>query len=101
MKYEPTTSLIKLIREQGKKLPRLVAHANLLSQIQHQLDLLLPPIAKTHCRLLNLRHGTLIIATDSAEWATHIRYASCDILQCIKENLGLTIDNIKCEIDPY
>jgi len=52
-----------------------------LQQINQTLPTILPQPLARHCRVVNLREKTVVIYTDSAAWATRLRYLIPTILQ--------------------
>lgn len=51
-----------------------------VQQINQTLTDMLPPPLSKHCRVINLREQTAVIYTDSAVWATRLRYLIPEVL---------------------
>lgn len=56
------------------RLSRLVARARALLEIERAVHGNLNPELARHCRVVNLRDDSLLLATTSAAWATRLRY---------------------------
>lgn len=52
----------------------LLEHARLLGRLQKQLESLLPADLSAHCRVQNLRNGSLFLQADGPVWANRLRY---------------------------
>lgn len=88
---DPGNSTLSGIIQRGRQLYGL----NLLIQK------LLGPELAAHCQVTNIRDKTLILATDSAAWATRIRYQATQILQKIRRDERLSgIDSIQVKVIP-
>jgi len=89
------------LNSSNQTLQQLVKKAErLLDLNQRLLEQLATPL-KEHCKLANWRNGCLVIETDSAVWATQLRYSSPDLLERLRkipEFYGLC--SIHCYIRP-
>lgn len=69
----------------------------LWQKLQHQLNTDLA----THCQLLNLRDGMLIMACDSTAWATRLRFQTPSLLEAMRLLPGdEEIQEIQIKIQP-
>ncbi|MBE0509686.1 MAG: DUF721 domain-containing protein [Chromatiales bacterium] len=83
-------TLNKLIHASGNDtLDRLLLRGKQLLQIEHRVLACLDIEAATHCRLLNLRDGELILGVDSPAWSSRLRYQIPSLLDCARRLEGL------------
>ncbi len=85
------------ILDGSKKLKGLIAKAKLLEQLNQVIYSLLTVDLKPHCYVANIRQNQLIIATDSAVWATQLRYQVSTLLDTIRDVVP-SIANIKISV---
>lgn len=57
-----------------------------LEQINFYLTANLDPTLAAHCRVANLRDGSLILSTTSPAWNHKLRFASLDLLTVLRAN---------------
>lgn len=72
-----------------------------LQRLSRSIQGLLDPDMATHCRLLNLRNSSAIMACDSTVWATRLRYHVPALLQALQQHIGLKdIVDIQIRVNP-
>jgi hypothetical protein len=81
------------------KLP-ILERANKLSRLEQAVLQLLPTELAAHCKVLNLKNETLVLATPSPAWAGRLRFAAPDLLAQIKCQLSLDIHTLDLRIQP-
>jgi hypothetical protein len=59
----------------------LFSRARALGQLDALVHQLIPSPLNQHCRVLAVRDDTLILAADSAAWATRLRYQSPQLIR--------------------
>lgn len=57
-----------------------------LEQMNQCLTATLGPTLAEHCRVANLRDGSLILSTTSPAWNHKLRFASLDLLTSLRQN---------------
>ncbi|MFU8797515.1 MAG: DUF721 domain-containing protein [Gammaproteobacteria bacterium] len=73
----------------------------LLDSLTALLKKNLPSPLQKHCQVANLRDNCLIIMTDSAAWATQIRFLTPDLLKCLKQTPELyNLRTLEFYVDP-
>jgi hypothetical protein len=69
-----THTLYKLLEDRNSSYNHLVKHARELASLNLQLQKHLPDSLGKHCQLANYRSNTLVIQSESAAWASKLRY---------------------------
>ncbi|MDX1519819.1 MAG: DUF721 domain-containing protein [Gammaproteobacteria bacterium] len=79
----------------------IFSHLELLQVLQNQLSRHLDPELAKHCHIANYRNGILTLSTESANWATRIRYSVPEILSSMDKNpLPVTVKSIRVVVVP-
>jgi hypothetical protein len=81
------------------KLP-ILERAHKLSLLEQAVLQLLPAELGTHCKVLNLKNETLVLATPSPAWAGRLRFAAPDLLKRLKYQLSLDIRTLDLRVQP-
>ncbi len=68
-----------------------------VQQVNQTLPNILPKPLLQHCRVVNVREHTAVIYTDSAAWATRLRYLVPQILQVWQQH-SFTIIKIEIKV---
>jgi hypothetical protein len=68
-----------------------------VQQVNQTLPNILPKPLAVHCRVVNVREQTAVIYTDSAAWATRLRYLVPQILQ-VWQQQAFTIQKIEIKV---
>ncbi|HKK06091.1 MAG TPA: DciA family protein [Gammaproteobacteria bacterium] len=76
--------LHKLLCASSDALSRVLGHAQRLSALDEKLRPLLGQPLAAHCRVANLRRGTLVIQVDSSAWAARLRYQVPGLLKTLR-----------------
>ena len=97
MRQETACSCSQLLEQ--AKLP-ILERARKLSRLDQAVLQLLPAELGQHCKVLNLRNETLILATPSPAWAGRLRFAAPDLLTQLKCQLSLDIRAIDLKVQP-
>ena len=66
---------------QRSEASRLIFRARALGELDALVRELIPRPLNEHCRVLSLRDDTLVVAADSAVWATRLRYQSSVLIK--------------------
>jgi hypothetical protein len=78
----------------------VLERARKLSRLERIVLQCLPPELGRHCKVLNVKNETLIVATPSSARAARLRFAVPDLLQHIKQQLALNIHAVDVRIQP-
>lgn len=85
----------------NRHLLKLITHAKGLSELNHAMEKYLPGPLKDYCRVANYRSGLLILQTDSATWATQLKFHIPELLTKLRQEHAFhKLMNIKCIIEP-
>ena len=99
----------------SKKKPQTVNH--LLNQPQGDVRVLMDQLTKIniinnslhqyinttlsqHCRVVNIRKSTLVLAVDSPIWANKLRFQLPDLLSYLRNNGFISLANIDIIVQP-
>lgn len=75
-----------------------LGHLNKLNQVL--IDNIEPSLA-THCRVVDLKENCLVLMTESAIWATHLRFHIPQLLTKLRQYPQLqTLTQIHCKVMP-
>jgi len=74
----------KILQKPQAQLQKILQKAEEIAALDTCLSEFLEPELAKHCAVANLRENCLIIVCDSATWATHLRYATPDLLQQLR-----------------
>jgi len=66
-------------------LGQIVQKAKQLQTLEQQMRAHLAADLAKHCKVANYHHGCLVIETDSAVWATRLRYSTPDLLTSLRQ----------------
>jgi hypothetical protein len=97
MRHKTTCSCSQLLEQ--VKLP-ILERARKLSRLEQAVLQLLPAELGEHCKVLNLKNETLVLATSSPAWAGRLRFAAPDLLRRLKRQLSLDIRAIDLRVQP-
>ena len=86
--------------QQGSALSQIVQQARAIAAADEALQSVLPAELAPHCHVINLRAETLIVATDSAAWATRLRYLAPSVLESLHQlATPLMVQVIRCRVN--
>ena len=79
----------------------LSAHATAISDLQKKLCSYLPDDLSEHVTVANFNNKSLCLHTDSAAWATRLRFKIPELLHIMRDHCGLTsMQNIRIKVIP-
>lgn len=85
----------------GRQLGELCRHAEFLVELEKKLLSRLPENLQAHCRIANYANDTLVLHTDSAAWASKLRYATSIILDIMRQQCGFeTLKTVRIRVKP-
>jgi hypothetical protein len=88
------------LRHSSGILGRLVAQAHEMNRLSHIFRAYLPPHLHDHAVLIRLDQEAWEVHTDSASWATRLRYALPNIHPMLSEHLGVTLPKPRIHVMP-
>lgn len=69
--------------------PQLMARARELQRLEKVVLDRLPQALQAHCRMANLREGTLVLQADSPVWGARLRYSVPNLLRELSRTGGM------------
>jgi len=78
----------------------LMDQLNKIRTINDSLQQCINPAYSEHCKAVNLRKGTLVIAVDSPAWKNKLRFQLPDLLNELRANGFLSLANIELVVNP-
>jgi len=95
-----TASMSDLLANPKGSLSSLVHNINRINRLSQSLTSVLPdPLAK-HCRVSRFEEQQLVIAVDSGEWASRLRYEKLELLSHLRANGFANIHGIDIVVNP-
>lgn len=73
-------------------LRKLLAHARAVEALNQALKECLEPPLDRHCQVANLTPQRLVLHARSPSWATRLRFAIPQLLECLREYTGLRLN---------
>ena len=58
------------------------------------------PTIAPHCRAVNIRKSTLVVAVDSPAWANKVRFQLSELLSHLRKNGFVSLANIELIVQP-
>ncbi len=71
-----------------------------IKTLNNSLQQHINPIYSQHCKAVNLRKGTLVIAVDSPIWKNKLRFQLPDLLSDLRASGFLSLANIELIVTP-
>jgi hypothetical protein len=78
----------------------LIQRGQALQQLDQRLKVYLPETLREHCCVANVTGECLILLTDSAAWATQLRYWHDTLLNHSQQMSGQTITRLEIRVRP-
>lgn len=94
------TSVQDCLRRPKGRLAQLVAQTDRLARVNRAFRAYLPPHLHDHARLSQLSSQNWVVQTESAVWATRLRYALPSLRQQLSEHLGYEVPNLVVKVKP-
>jgi hypothetical protein len=93
--------IVKIFKESKNELATLVHKVQRLQQLNQYLANILDSQLSKHCQIANFENEVLTLVTDSADWATQIRYKIPDLIEQLKDTPAFQdLKTIRCIISP-
>ncbi|MDH3400160.1 MAG: DUF721 domain-containing protein [Chromatiales bacterium] len=97
MAREPR-NLADLLSDPGSALGRMVAGAAKRKSLIMQVKSCIDPELSEHLIGVNVKDDTLILLSDSAAWATRLRYAGPALCKQLSEQFELTLHKVHVKV---
>ena len=93
-------NLNKLIGDPSGEIKSLMDQLAKIQTLNNTLQCKLNATLSKHCRVVNLRKSTMVIAVDSAAWANKLRFQVPDLLTHFRESGYFGLANIEVIVRP-
>ncbi len=90
----------KLLNQPEGDIKSLLDQLTKIKTLNHSLQQHLNPTLLPHCKVVNIRKGTLVIAVDSSIWANKLRFQLPDLISHFRNNGFISLANIDVIIKP-
>ncbi|MCB1777630.1 MAG: DUF721 domain-containing protein [Candidatus Competibacteraceae bacterium] len=88
------------LSQQPGVLGQLIARGKELAQLNRIFQAYLPPHLRDHAVLIRMDEEAWTVQTDSAGWATRLRYKLYDIRQALGQQLNITLPKPHIRVEP-
>jgi len=93
-------NLNELVSEPSGDIKALLDQLAKIQMLNNTLQSKLNATLSKHCRIVNLRKNTLVIAVDSPVWANKLRFQLADLLSFFRGSGYLGLANIEVIVQP-
>ncbi|MET1254046.1 DciA family protein [Aliikangiella maris] len=100
MNRKPTHQVDKLISTPSGEIKPLLDKLAKIKTLNNTLEHKLNATLKKHCRVVNIRQNTLVIAASSPAWANKLRFQVTDLLEYFRKNGYFGLANIEVIVQP-
>ncbi len=100
MKRRPAHNLNSLVSDPTGDVKALLDQLEKIKSLNNTLQDKLNATLSKHCRVINLRKNTLVIATDSPVWANKMRFLQTDLLSYFRQSGYVGMANIEIIVQP-
>ncbi len=90
---------ITTICDGNSQLKYISVRTNKLKQLDSVLQKLLPQQLRGHCRLANITTNSIIVQTDSSQFASLLRFDAPRICKALSENLNNSVTRLKVTVN--
>jgi len=93
--------VISLLRKPGSQLESLAIQGRKFQQLTASIHNLLPEVMRKHCLGVGIRGTRLILVTDTAAWATSLRFQSRDLLRQMRAQPNFSqLESVRVKVIP-
>lgn len=101
MSQDSQQAISHVLQQDSKVLDFLMVKLKRLQELQNILSGFLDKKLVQHCEVANLENNCLTIITDTALWATQLRFQIADLLGELRKNPELcALREIRCKVRP-
>lgn len=90
----------QLINSPDGDIKALMDQLTKIRTLNNSLHQYINPTFSKHCRVVNIRKSTLVIAVDSAVWANKLRFQIPDLLSNLRNEGFLSLASIDLIVQP-
>jgi hypothetical protein len=90
----------KIINQPEGDIKSLLDQLTKIKTLNNSLQQFLDPIFLPHCKVVNIRKGTLVVAVDSPVWANKLRFQLPDLISYFRSHGFISLANIDIIIRP-
>ncbi|WP_196137171.1 DUF721 domain-containing protein [Aliikangiella sp. G2MR2-5] len=98
-RYSPK-NLNNLISEPSDQIKSLLDQLAKIQTLNNTLQSKLNATLSKHCRVVNIRKSTLVIAVDSAAWANKLRFQLPELIDHFRQSGYFGLANIEVIVQP-
>ena len=88
------------IKNPKGQLASLVDNLNRINRLNQSLKVILPEPMADHCTIAHMKDNQLVLAVDSGEWATRLRYEKLNLLSHLRTNGFAAVTGIDIIVNP-
>ncbi|WP_444997579.1 DciA family protein [Aliikangiella sp. IMCC44359] len=100
MSRSSTHNINNLISDPKDEIKSLLDRLAKIQALNNTLEAKLNATLSKHCRVINLRKNTLVIAASSPAWANKLRFQLTDLLAYFRESGYFGLANIEVIVQP-
>lgn len=100
MKKKRPQTIHKLLNQPEGDIKSLLDQLSKIKTLNNSLHQFLNPPLLQHCKVVNIRKGTLVISVDSPIWANKLRFQLPDLISHFRNNGFFSLANIDVIITP-
>lgn len=89
-----------LLHTNGAELGTIAQHAKYLARVRDAILMVMPDSAAAHIHVAAVDHQRVLLHTDSAGWATRLRYAEPALRRTLAQRMRLHCDRIVTRVRP-
>ena len=78
----------------------MLDRAQKLKHLEQAILRLLPENLAGHCKVVNLKNETLILATTSSAWAARLRFAGPELLKQLRCQFPVSLKTLQIKVQP-
>ena len=82
------------------QLAKLVDNLSRINRLSQSLRVILPEPLASHCRVARIEENQLVLAVDSGEWASRLRYEKLGLLSYLRTNGFAQVTGIDIIVNP-
>lgn len=89
-----------LINKPQGDIKALMDQLTKIKTINNSLHQTINPLLSQHCRVVNIRKSTLVIAVDSPTWANKLRFQLPELISYFRQNGFIGLGSIELIVQP-
>ena len=93
-------TLSEHIKNPQGQLASLVDNLNRINRLNQSLNAILPEPVVKHCQIAHIKDNQLVLAVDSGEWASRLRYEKLNLLSYLRTHGFAAVSGIDIIVNP-